>query len=49
MLGAFSGLSALPLEREDFREVILEMMPEDKLDINLKAYELGAEMLKRDA
>lgn len=49
MLGAFSGLSALPLEREDFREVILEMMPEDKLDINLRAYELGAEMLKRDA
>jgi len=47
MLGAFSGLSALPLEKESFREVILEMMPEDKLDMNLKAYELGAEMLKR--
>ena len=46
MLGAFAGLSTLPLEKEDFREVILEMMPEDKLDINLKAYELGAEMLK---
>ncbi|MEE9419770.1 MAG: indolepyruvate oxidoreductase subunit beta [Desulfatiglandaceae bacterium] len=47
MLGAFAGLSTLPLEKEDFREVILEMMPEDKLDINLKAYELGAEMLNR--
>ena len=46
MLGAFAGLNVLPLEKEDFREVILEMMPEDKLDINLKAYELGAEMLK---
>ncbi len=47
MLGAFSSLSALPLEIENFREVILEMMPEDKLDINLKAYELGGDMLKR--
>ncbi len=47
MLGAFAGLSTLPLEKEDFREVILEMMPGDKLDINLKAYELGAEMLNR--
>lgn len=47
MLGAFAGLNTLPLEKEDFRAVILEMMSEDKLDINLKAYQLGAEMLNR--
>lgn len=47
MLGAFSDLSALPLEKDNFREVILEMIPQDKLDVNLKAYDLGAEMLKQ--
>ncbi len=47
MLGAFSDLSALPLEKDNFSEVILEMIPQDKLDANLKAYDLGAEMLKQ--
>lgn len=47
MLGAFAGLNVLPLEKEDLRAVILEMMPEDKLDVNLKAYQLGVDLLNR--
>lgn len=47
MLGAFAGLNVLPLEKEDLRAVILEMMPEDKLEMNLKAYELGVDLLNR--
>ncbi|NQU14804.1 MAG: indolepyruvate oxidoreductase subunit beta [Desulfobacteraceae bacterium] len=47
MLGAFAGLNVLPLEKEDLRAVILEMMPEDKLEMNLKAYQLGVDLLNR--
>jgi len=41
MLGALSGVSDLPLENEDFKEVILSTIPPDQLDINLKAYDIG--------
>lgn len=41
MLGAFSGVSDLPLAEEDFKEVILTTILPDKLDINLKAYDIG--------
>jgi indolepyruvate ferredoxin oxidoreductase beta subunit len=46
MIGALSGTGELPLDREDFREVILERLPEEKLEINLKAFDMGASMVK---
>ena len=44
MIGALSGTGELPLHREDFREVISENLPEDKLNMNLEAFDLGASM-----
>jgi len=46
MLGALSDLGVLPLDKEDFKEAILKSVPQDKLDINLKAYDIGREMIK---
>ena len=46
MIGAMSGISELPLRREDFKEVISESLTEDKLDINLRAYDMGASMIE---
>lgn len=45
MIGAVSGIGELPLGREDFKEVISESLSEDKLDINLKAFDIGALMI----
>jgi indolepyruvate ferredoxin oxidoreductase beta subunit len=47
MLGALSGVSDLPLENEDFKEVILSTIPPDQLDINLKAYDIGKRKVGR--
>jgi indolepyruvate ferredoxin oxidoreductase beta subunit len=46
MLGALSGLDDLPLDKEDFREVIAESLPQNKVDINMEAFDLGRELLK---
>jgi len=46
MIGAMSGISELPLRREDFKEVISESLTEDKLDINLRAYDMGVSMIE---
>jgi indolepyruvate ferredoxin oxidoreductase beta subunit len=46
MLGALSGLGVLPLEKDDFKEAILKSVPQDKLDVNLKAYDIGRQMIK---
>jgi len=48
MLGALSGLGVLPLEKEDFKEAILKSIPQDKLDVNLKAYDIGRQMIKEE-
>lgn len=48
MLGALSGLGVLPLEKEDFKEAILKSVPQDKLDVNLKAYDIGRQMIKEE-
>ena len=48
MIGALSGLGVLPLEREDFKEAILRSIPRDKLDINLKAYDIGRQIIKQN-
>lgn len=45
MIGAAAGISPLPLNREDLEAVISETMPADKLVLNLRAYDLGVEMI----
>jgi len=45
MIGAAAGIGVLPLARDDFEAVITETMPADKLELNLKAYDLGFQML----
>jgi len=48
MLGAFSGLGVLPMDKEDFREAILKSISQDKLEINLKAYDIGRRMIRQE-
>ena len=45
LLGALSGLKVLPLERESFADVISTSMPPDKVELNLKAYDLGLHLV----
>ncbi len=45
MAGALSGLGELPLERNVFEGVVTETMGPDKLEINLKAFDLGRSMV----
>ena len=46
MLGAASDLGQLPLDKDGFREVIKKNLPEEKLDANLKAFDLGIRILR---
>ena len=45
MIGAAAAIDALPSDRDDFEAVISESLPADKLALNLKAYDLGVEMV----
>ena len=46
MIGATSRVVDLPLEQEDFKEVILKSLPASKLDVNLKAFDIGTQMVR---
>jgi len=46
MIGAAAGLGTLPVDRKNFADVITETMPADKLELNLKAYDLGVQMTR---
>ena len=46
MIGAAAGIGALPLDREDFEAVIAETFSSDKLELNLKAFEMGMGMVQ---
>ena len=41
MIGALSAMGELPLEREEFKKAMMKSMPDDKLDVNLKAFDAG--------
>ncbi|HMK66378.1 MAG TPA: indolepyruvate oxidoreductase subunit beta [Thermodesulfobacteriota bacterium] len=41
MIGAISGLHLLPLELEDFKEVVKETFPEKLLEVNQQAFQIG--------
>jgi len=45
ILGALAGTGALPMDREQFKAVIEESFDEDKVETNIKAYDLGTEMV----
>ncbi len=45
MIGAAAALGTLPVNRELFANVITEMMAADKLALNLKAYDMGVQMI----
>ncbi len=47
MLGALSGFTPLPIRRSDFKAVISGFIPRDALDINLRAFDKGREMIKK--
>ena len=46
MLGALSAITELPLEKDNFKEVISWSIPSSKLEMNLEAYELGTKLVK---
>ena len=49
-VGALSATGALPFGREDFGEVVARKMPaREKIEMNLRAFELGFDMIRRSA
>ncbi len=46
MIGALAGINVLPLDREVFEAVISESMPEEKVEVNLSAYDKGTDMVQ---
>ena len=42
MIGAVTAVRELPIDREDFEEVIGKTLPVDKLAVNLRAFDIGA-------
>jgi indolepyruvate ferredoxin oxidoreductase, beta subunit len=42
MIGAATAVGALPVDREDFQDVIARTLPPDKLSVNLQAFDIGA-------
>ena len=46
MLGALSGIEALPIQRERFELVIKDLLPSRTLDENLKAFDRGREAVR---
>ena len=47
ILGALAGTGAFPMDRESFKTVIAETFPADRFDANVRAYDLGMEMVTR--
>jgi indolepyruvate ferredoxin oxidoreductase beta subunit len=46
MVGALSATNELPITRDAFETVIRQRMPEDKVGLNLEAFEIGRRMVK---
>ena len=47
LLGALAGTHVLPFDRDDFSRVISGMMSAEKVGANLKAFDLGAQLVSR--
>ena len=48
MIGAATAIRELPVDRDDFQEVIRQTLPPDKLAVNLRAFDIGAAKIKMD-
>lgn len=46
MIGALAEVSDLPMDRSDFEAVISQSMPQAKVEANLRAYDVGLELVK---
>src|SRR4030042_3287239 len=47
MIGALSGTELLPVDRQDFQEVIRASLPAGTLESNLKAFDLGVSRVRQ--
>jgi indolepyruvate ferredoxin oxidoreductase beta subunit len=47
ILGALAGTGSFPMDRESFKAVIAETFPADRFDANVRAYDLGIELVSR--
>ena len=47
MVGALKAMEGFPIEEELLKNAIKEQVPEDALDINMKAYQLGKEEITK--
>jgi Pyruvate/2-oxoacid:ferredoxin oxidoreductase gamma subunit len=45
IIGAVAGIGVLPLDRTGFEAVIADTLSADNLEVNLKAYDMGAQMV----
>ena len=45
MLGALSKAGALPMKKKDFTEMVLQRLPQENTDLNLKAYDITEQMV----
>jgi len=46
LIGAMAAIGELPLDREAFKAVLSETMAPDKMEVNLKAFDLGSSMIR---
>ena len=46
MLGALSALPDFPLDAGDFRSALKDIFPESKLEVNFRALDMGASLIK---
>jgi indolepyruvate ferredoxin oxidoreductase beta subunit len=46
MLGALSALPDFPLDTGDFRSALQDIFPESKLEVNFRALDMGASLIK---
>lgn len=47
MIGALSAVDDLPVGRDDFKVILSRTLPAEKMDDNLKAFDLGVAMMKK--
>ena len=45
MIGAFAKIGGLPMKRSDFEAVISQSMPRAKIKANMRAYDMGLELV----
>ena len=46
LIGAAAGLGILPVDRAAFKDAVAAMMSSDKIDLNLKAFDRGMELIQ---